>query len=74
VSVKLTDGKEYSHEVRISKGLPQRPLTSEEFSSKYRDCASTVLSKEGVDKSLNMLSDLGGVKNIGELMQILTKK
>ncbi|MBP1716047.1 MAG: hypothetical protein H6Q42_4250, partial [Deltaproteobacteria bacterium] len=39
-----------------------------------RDCASTVLSKEGVDKSLNMLSDLGGVKNIRELMQILTKK
>lgn len=74
VSVKMGDGKEYSHEVRISKGLPQRPLTAEEFNSKYRDCASTVLSKEGVEKSLSMLLNLGGVKNIRELMETVTRK
>lgn len=74
VTVKLADGKEYSHEVRISKGLPQKPLTSDEFTSKYRDCASTVLSKEGVDKSLSMLSNLVGVKNIRELMETVRKK
>ncbi|MFH1293256.1 MAG: MmgE/PrpD family protein [Pseudomonadota bacterium] len=74
VTVKLVDGKEYSHEVRISKGLPQNPLTSDEFASKYKDCASTVLSKEGVDKSLSLLSNLGEVKNIRELMETLIKK
>jgi 2-methylcitrate dehydratase PrpD len=74
VTVKLVDGKEYSHEVRISKGLPQKPLTSDEFTSKYKDCASTVLSKEGVDKSLSMLSNLVGIKNIRELMETVTKK
>jgi len=74
VAVKLVDGKEYSHEVRISKGLPQKPLTSDEFTSKYRDCSSTVLSKEGMERSLSMLSNLAGVKNIRELMETVTKK
>jgi 2-methylcitrate dehydratase PrpD len=74
VTVKLADGMEYSHEVRISKGWPQRPLTSEELISKYKDCASTVLSKEGVDKSLGMLTKLAGVKNIRDLMETVTRK
>ncbi len=74
VTVKLTDGKEYSHEVRISKGLPQNPLTQDELASKYKDCASTVLSKEGVDQSLSMLSNLAQVKNIREVMTSITKK
>ena len=74
VTVKLKDGKEYSHEVRISKGLPQNPLTSDELAGKYKDCASTVLSKEGVDESLRMLSNLPQVKNIRELMPSITKK
>jgi len=60
--------------VRISKGLPQNPLTSDEIDSEYRDCASTVLSKEGVEKSLSMLSNLAQVKNIRELMETVIKK
>lgn len=74
VTVRLRDGKEYSHEVSISKGMPQKPLTSDEFNEKYRDCASTVLSSEGVGKSLDMLSNLAGVKNVRELMETVTKK
>ncbi len=74
VAVKLKDGKEYSHEVKISKGLPQNPLTSDEFTSKYKDCASTVLSKEGVDKSLSILSDMAEVKNVRDVMETLIKK
>ena len=74
VTVKLRDGKEYSKEVNISKGMPQNPLTTEEFNEKYKDCASTVLSQEGVDKSLSMLSSLAKVKNINELMETVVKK
>ena len=74
ITVKLANGKEYSHEVKISKGFPQNPLTADEIGMKYRDCASTVLSKEGVEKSLNMLSNLAGVKDIRELMETVTKK
>jgi len=59
VTVKLKDGREYCKEVTIAKGMPQNPLTSDEFNSKYRDCASTVLSKEDVEKSLFILTNLG---------------
>ena len=59
VTVKLKDDREYCKEVSIAKGMPQNPLTPDEFNSKYRDCASTVLSKEDVEKSLFILANLG---------------
>jgi 2-methylcitrate dehydratase PrpD len=73
VTVKLKNGKQYSEAVSISKGMPQKPMSPDEFTGKYKDCASTVLSKEGVDKSLAMLSNMREVKNIGELMETLAK-
>ena len=74
VTVKLKDGKQYSHEVNISKGLPQNPLTPDQFNEKYKDCASMVFSREDVEKSLGMLSNLTGMKNVRELMETVTKK
>jgi len=59
VTVKLKDDREYCKEVSIAKGMPQNPLTPDEFNSKYRDCASTVLSEEDVEKSLFILTNLG---------------
>ena len=73
VTVKLRDGQECSHEVSISKGLPQNPLTLDDFTGKFRDCACTVLSTEDVEKSLDMLSNLEKVKNVRELMEIVNK-
>lgn len=58
VTVRLKNGKQYGKEVAIAKGMPQNPLTTEEFNAKYRDCASTVLSKEHVDESLSILTNL----------------
>ncbi len=58
VSVRLKDGREYCKEVTIAKGMPQNPLTPDEFNSKYRDCASKVLSKENLEKSLSILTNL----------------
>lgn len=74
ISVKLRDGREYCKEVIIAKGMPLNPLTPDEFNSKYRDCASTVLSKEDVEKSLFILANLQTVKNIRELIEIIVKK
>lgn len=74
VTVKLKDSREYSKEVTVAKGTPQNPLTPDEFNSKYRDCASTVLSEEDVEKSLSILTNLQEVKNIKELMEIVAGK
>ena len=74
VTVKLNDGKEFSKEVAIAKGMPRNPLPPDEFNSKYRDCASTVLSEEEVKKSLSILATLSEVKNIKEVMGIVAKR
>ena len=75
VTVKLEDGRKYCKEVTIAKGMPQNPLTPDEFNSKYRDCASTVLNKEDVEKSLSILANLGKLNlPIGELVEIIAKK
>ncbi len=71
VTVKLKDGQEYFKEVTFAKGMPQNPLSLDEFNSKYRDCASTVLSEEGVEKSLSLLTNLQQVKNITEVTEII---
>ncbi|MFC2012715.1 MmgE/PrpD family protein [Chloroflexota bacterium] len=76
VTVKLKDGRQYCKEVTIAKGMPQNPLTLDEFNSKYSDCASTVLSKEDVDKSLFILSNLEkmNLPRIRDLIRIIAKK
>jgi len=74
VTVRLNDGREYSREVTIAKGMPQNPLTSDEFNSKYRDCASAVLSEEDVERSLSILNNLQAVESIKEVMCIIAKK
>ena len=79
VTVKLKNGRQYGKEVAIAKGMPQNPLTTNEFNAKYRDCASTMLSKEYVDESLAVLTNLEHVSfemtSSGKsLMQVLAPK
>jgi len=72
VKVKLRNGSEYNKEVKIAKGMPGNPLSMDEFNLKYRDCASCVLPKDGVEESLIMLNNLKELKNIKKLMAIIS--
>lgn len=74
VTVKLKDGREFSREVTVAKGMPQNPLTPSEFNLKYRDCASVVLSGEDVERSLSLLKRLQKVNNVKEITHTITKK
>jgi 2-methylcitrate dehydratase PrpD len=71
VKVRLKNGKEYSHQVIIDKGSPQNPLTKEELSLKYRDCASTVLPSQDIAKSFELAANLERVEDIAELTNIV---
>jgi 2-methylcitrate dehydratase PrpD len=71
VKVRLKNGKEYSRQVIIDKGSPQNPLTKEELSLKYRDCASTVLSSQDIAKSFELAANLERVEDIAELTNIV---
>jgi 2-methylcitrate dehydratase PrpD len=70
--LKLRNGQTYSRQVDIARGDPRNPLTRDELIRKYRDCVQLFLSPQDIGKSLDMLLNLEGVKDIAELMEILT--
>ncbi|MFC1864201.1 MmgE/PrpD family protein [Chloroflexota bacterium] len=76
ITVKLKDGRQYCKEVTIAKGMPQNPLTPNEFNSKYRDCASNVLSEGDVEKTLFILTNLEkmNLPEVRELIEIISNK
>jgi 2-methylcitrate dehydratase PrpD len=71
VTIKLHDGTVYSHEVFESKGRPGNRLSKAELVAKYRECASGVISRERIDRSLDMLQGLEKLGDIRELMDTL---
>jgi len=72
VTVRLKDGREFSHELRHAKGDPATPLSQEELAAKFRDCAQKVLSSRDTERCLDMITNLESLKNISPLMDILT--
>ena len=74
VTVKLRDGRQYTHQVLEPKGAPANPLTEEELVAKYKDCASLALPPDAVEHSLELLSNLEDIKDITELANLMTLK
>jgi len=74
VTVRLQDGRQYSHSVLIAKGAPENPLTPEELTAKYRDCACLVLPHEATERSLELVSHLEEIRDIAELADLVTSK
>jgi len=72
VVVILRDGTQYSHEVLYAKGSPENPLTHEELTTKYRDCAGTVLPPEVKERSLEMVFNIEELGDITELCELIT--
>ena len=73
VVVKLQDGKEYTHAVTIAKGEPENPMSDEEVTGKFRDCASLVITPESQESVLEMLWSLESLERVSELTKILSK-
>jgi len=74
VTVRLRDGRQYSHEVAIPRGAPDNPLSAEELRAKYGDCARLVLSLDAVARSLEMVSRMDEVRDIAELADLVTSR
>ncbi|MDO8472854.1 MAG: MmgE/PrpD family protein [Dehalococcoidia bacterium] len=71
VTIRLRDGREYSHEVVLARGQPQVPLNDLDMATKYRDCARRVLNDEAVERSLALLQGLEDVRDIRDLMGLV---
>ena len=75
VKVRLKDGREYVEKMEDSKrkGSKLNPLSWEELTSKYIDCAQQVLDAAAIDRSMEILERLEDVPNIRELMTLYNR-
>ena len=72
VVLKLSNGAEYACRVDTPKGDPQNPMTEDELSMKFKDCARMSLPQIEIEKVLEMLGKLESLDNISELMKTIT--
>jgi len=74
VTVKLKDGREYSHQVEWPKGHPRRPLTKDELHGKFRSCARKVLAEEDAQRVIQLMGKLENIGDVSTLMDIVTEE
>ncbi len=74
VEVKTHDGDSFVKREDIPYGNPKNPMSDEELTAKFKDCArysKKVLGEDRVDGLMNMILDLERVKNMKEIAEIL---
>jgi len=74
VVVSLANGAEYSCKIDVPKGDASNPMTDEELSAKFHDCAQLVLHQGEIEKVLGILQKLESLGDISELMNVITYK
>jgi 2-methylcitrate dehydratase PrpD len=74
VTVRTTDGREFTDEVLYPKGNPRNPLTEDEFKAKFMDMSERVLGHEQADELYERSRDLSGVGNVSELAPLFSPK
>jgi 2-methylcitrate dehydratase PrpD len=74
VAVTLANGAEYSRKIDVPKGDASNPMTDEELSEKFQDCAQLVLHQAEIEKVLGILQSLESLTDIAELMNVITYK
>ncbi len=70
VEIKTSEGKHYSEVVEHPLGSLERPMTFEDCSRKFRNCAKR-LGDEKMDKVIEMVRRLDKLSDIGELFPLL---
>ncbi|ROZ78027.1 MmgE/PrpD family protein [Ramlibacter sp. WS9] len=75
VTIHTTDGKSYTERVDHGLGAPENPMSQEQLVAKFRDCAGysiNKMSKQSIDRVVELCLDLDNVSDIGELVDFLT--
>ena len=74
VTIRLKDGTEYKKLCVYARGDPSNRLSLEEVMKKYTDCIefAGTFSREAAEKAAEMTLKLDEVKDVSELMSILT--
>ena len=72
VTIKMKNGKEYSHSVLRARGHSDVPLSWDELLEKYRDCARVALNDQQVARTIEIMGNLEKLGNVKELASIVT--
>ena len=70
VEIDTVNGNTYSARCDLPRGIWGTPLRREERLTKFRNCASTLLSEESVDQCASIIENLDEAQNIRELIRI----
>ena len=71
VTIRTTDGRNYSARVDIPRGDPALPLTDNELLAKYRDCGRSQLRPDDIERTVSLALGLETVADVGMLMATL---
>ena len=74
IEVELNDGKVLKTRADFGKGSPANPMSDEELSDKFRECASWGgLDKQRIDAILRLVWKIEQLKDVNELTKLLRK-
>lgn len=69
--IRLRDGRTISTRVEQFRGAGERPLSQDEVTTKFRECAGSVLDAPRVERALAMIGDLDHLADSAELAALL---
>jgi 2-methylcitrate dehydratase PrpD len=73
--VSMRDGRILLRQIDIAPGFPGNPLTRDDHRKRFEDClafAKKQISREHAEKIVSMIEQLEDVKNVRELVQLLS--
>jgi 2-methylcitrate dehydratase PrpD len=68
VTLKMKDGREYSHEVEVARGNPEKPLTQDEIVAKFRLCTANILN-ENTQKLADSVTNIERMDDVSQIMR-----
>jgi len=75
IEIELAGGRKIGGRADFGKGSPTNPMSDEELSGKFRECAAWgKLSKANADKIVDLVFNLEKLKSIRELTRLLAKR
>jgi 2-methylcitrate dehydratase PrpD len=72
VTVRTTDGREFTAEVLYPKGNPGNPMTEDEFKAKYMEMAARVLGQPQSEELYHRARALASVADVSELAPLFS--
>jgi 2-methylcitrate dehydratase PrpD len=73
VTITMQDGRQYTEEVEHCRGSVERPMTFEDITSKFRDCASSSIKPLPGDEVGRVIETVGRLENLNDTTEIIRR-